>query len=67
MMNHFSSDDNQLSNYDLLTLTKCQKIWGYWDNLDMINKILKLNVKKIDSMNNIDDEKIKGNCYNLSN
>ena len=27
----------------------------------MINKILKLNVKKIDNMNNIDDEKIRGN------
>lgn len=49
------------SKYDLLALTRYQKITGYWDNLDVINAMLGLDVKQIEGIK-ISDHELEKCC-----
>lgn len=44
-----------------MSITRLQKITGYWDDLSSVNKILGLNVDQINGIN-IEDDQLRMNC-----
>lgn len=47
--------------YDLMTITRYQKITGYWEDLKAINSMLGLNIDHIDEVN-VSDKTVNNNC-----
>ena len=49
------------SKYDLITLTRYQKVRGFWDDLDTVKKITGVNIDHVDGID-LQDKELEKNC-----